>query len=100
MEHMVINPSWFVPRSIATKEYLPQLQQNPNAVNHLLITDVNGQLVEPGRRRFHALFDAQLSIRYAAAARQIQRAGAGEVHVPEQTQYLPSRHTTETPLRT
>ena len=46
MEHMVINPSWFVPRSIATKEYLPQLQQNPNAVRHLVITDVNGRRVD------------------------------------------------------
>lgn len=48
MEHMVINPSWFVPRSIATKEYLPQLQENPNAVQHLVITDVNGRRVDRG----------------------------------------------------
>ena len=46
MEHMVINPSWFVPRSIATKEYLPQLQANPNAVSHLVITDVRGQRID------------------------------------------------------
>jgi L,D-transpeptidase YcbB len=26
MEHMVINPSWGVPRSIIVKEYLPLLQ--------------------------------------------------------------------------
>ena len=32
MEHMVINPSWGVPRSIIVKEYLPLLQRNPNAV--------------------------------------------------------------------
>ncbi|MEL7346014.1 MAG: peptidoglycan-binding protein, partial [Pseudomonadota bacterium] len=29
MDHMVINPTWNVPRSIATKEYLPVLQENP-----------------------------------------------------------------------
>ena len=45
MEHMVINPSWYVPRSIATKEYLPQLQADPNAVSHLEITDVRGQRI-------------------------------------------------------
>ncbi|MCH2078558.1 MAG: L,D-transpeptidase family protein [Rhodobacteraceae bacterium] len=45
MEHMVINPSWYVPRSIATKEYLPQLQRNPQAVQHLVITDVRGRRV-------------------------------------------------------
>jgi len=45
MEFMVINPSWYVPRSIITKEYLPQLQQNRNAVRHLLITDSRGREV-------------------------------------------------------
>ncbi|MEM1151395.1 MAG: L,D-transpeptidase family protein, partial [Pseudomonadota bacterium] len=45
MDHMVINPSWYVPRSIATKEYLPQLRANPNAVSHLEITDRRGRVV-------------------------------------------------------
>lgn len=45
MEFMVINPSWFVPRSIATREYLPELKQNPFAVNHLIITDRNGRQI-------------------------------------------------------
>ncbi len=45
MEHMVINPSWHVPRSIITKEYLPQLRENPNAVRHLEITDRSGRRV-------------------------------------------------------
>ena len=46
MEYMVLNPSWFVPRSIATGEYLPELQENPNAVNHLIITDRNGRQID------------------------------------------------------
>ena len=45
MDHMVINPSWGVPRSIIVKEYLPLLQQNPNAVSHLQVIDRNGQVV-------------------------------------------------------
>lgn len=45
MEHMVINPSWYVPRSIITKEYLPQLKNNPNAVGHIEITDSRGRRV-------------------------------------------------------
>ncbi len=45
MEHMVVNPSWHVPRSIITKEYLPKLRANPNAVRHLEITDRRGQRV-------------------------------------------------------
>jgi murein L,D-transpeptidase YcbB/YkuD len=45
MEHMVINPSWYVPRSIITKEYLPKLKNNPNAVGHIEITDSRGRVV-------------------------------------------------------
>ena len=45
MEYMVINPSWYVPRSIVTKEYLPQMQRNRGAAGHLLITDRNGRTV-------------------------------------------------------
>ncbi|MEP4766913.1 MAG: L,D-transpeptidase family protein, partial [Roseibium sp.] len=48
MEHMVINPSWYVPRSIITKEYLPKLQSNPNAVGHIQITDRSGRIVNRG----------------------------------------------------
>ncbi|MEO0678665.1 MAG: L,D-transpeptidase family protein, partial [Pseudomonadota bacterium] len=48
MEHMVINPSWYVPRSIATKEYLPQLRANPYAVGHLELTDARGRVVNRG----------------------------------------------------
>nr|WP_187430792.1 L,D-transpeptidase family protein [Roseobacter litoralis] len=46
MEFMVINPSWYVPRSIVTKEYLPELQKDPNAVNHIEITDRQGRQID------------------------------------------------------
>ncbi len=49
MEHMVINPSWYVPRSIVVKEYLPMLRRNPGAVSHLEITDSRGRRVNRGR---------------------------------------------------
>ncbi|NNE89961.1 MAG: L,D-transpeptidase family protein, partial [Silicimonas sp.] len=45
MEHMVINPTWNVPRSIAVKEYLPLLQQNPNAAGHMRLVNGRGQTV-------------------------------------------------------
>ena len=45
MDHMVINPSWFVPRSIIVGEYLPQLRNNPGAVGHLEIIDSRGRVV-------------------------------------------------------
>ncbi|WP_432626023.1 L,D-transpeptidase family protein [Albidovulum sp.] len=46
MEFMVINPTWNVPRSIVTKEYLPMLQKDPNSVRHLRITDRRGRAVD------------------------------------------------------
>ncbi|MDK3072621.1 L,D-transpeptidase family protein [Sedimentitalea sp. JM2-8] len=46
MEHMIVNPSWYVPRSIVTKEYLPQLKNNPHAVGHIEITDSRGRRVD------------------------------------------------------
>ncbi|MFW2541826.1 L,D-transpeptidase family protein [Primorskyibacter sp. 2E107] len=49
MDHMVINPSWYVPRSIIVKEYLPLLRNNPGAVGHLQIVDSRGQVVGRGR---------------------------------------------------
>ena len=48
MEHLVINPTWNVPRSIATKEYLPLLQRNPFAVGHLKLIDRRGRTVSRG----------------------------------------------------
>lgn len=48
MKHMVINPSWYVPRSIIVNEYLPKLRANPGAVGHLEITDSRGRKVNRG----------------------------------------------------
>lgn len=52
MDHMVINPSWFVPRSIVFRDFLPQLQRDPNAVSHLRITDRQGQVVNRSQMDF------------------------------------------------
>ncbi|GLQ26701.1 L,D-transpeptidase family protein [Sulfitobacter pacificus] len=48
MTHMVVNPSWYVPRSIVTKEYLPALKRNRNAASHIEITDSRGRKVNRG----------------------------------------------------
>lgn len=53
MEFMIINPSWYVPRSIVTKEYLPALKNNPNAVRHIEITDSRGRKVNRGAVDFN-----------------------------------------------
>lgn len=54
MEHMVVNPSWSVPRSITVKEYLPMMQRNPNAAGHLQLLDRNGRAVSRGAVNFGA----------------------------------------------
>ncbi|MCB6177044.1 L,D-transpeptidase family protein [Rhodobacter sp. Har01] len=54
MEHIVVNPSWGVPRSITVKEYLPLLQRNPNAVGHLQVIDGRGRVVSRGAVNFAA----------------------------------------------
>ncbi len=54
IEFMVVNPSWNVPRSITTKEYLPLLQRNPNAAGQLNIIDRNGRVVPRGAVNFAA----------------------------------------------
>ena len=54
MEHMVINPTWNVPRSIATKEYLPLLQKNANAAGHLRVVDNRGRTVPRSAVNFNA----------------------------------------------
>lgn len=53
MEHMIINPTWNVPRSIATKEYLPLLKRNPNAVRHLRLVDARGRTVSRSAVNFN-----------------------------------------------
>lgn len=47
--HMIINPSWFVPGSIAGGEYLPQLLQNPEVLDRqgIVMTDTTGATVDP-----------------------------------------------------
>ncbi len=52
MDHMVINPTWNVPRSIAVKEYLPQMRRNPYAASHLKLINARGQVVDRGRIDF------------------------------------------------
>ncbi len=54
MEHMVINPTWHVPRSIAVKEYLPKMKRNRNAASHLRLYNSRGQQVSRGAVNFNA----------------------------------------------
>ena len=49
MDHMVINPYWYIPRSIIVNEYLPGLRRNPSAFGHLDIVNRQGQIVSRGR---------------------------------------------------
>lgn len=46
IEHMIVNPTWNVPRSIATKEYLPLLQEDNFALDYLDLFDAEGEVVD------------------------------------------------------
>lgn len=54
MEHMIINPSWNVPRSITTREYLPAMQRNAGAAGHLQLIDSRGRVVSRSNVDFSA----------------------------------------------
>ena len=58
MELMVINPTWHVPRSIAVTEYLPVLQEDPLALDHLILYDDFGLQVNRAMHDFN-MFDEQ-----------------------------------------
>ncbi len=45
MNHMVVNPTWHVPRSIVAREYLPRMQRNRNAASYLRLYDSRGREV-------------------------------------------------------
>lgn len=49
IEYMVVNPRWYVPKSIAVNEKLPQLRSNPGRFERLdyTIYNSNGQRVSP-----------------------------------------------------
>ncbi|WP_241559881.1 L,D-transpeptidase family protein [Solirhodobacter olei] len=46
MRYMDVNPVWNVPKSIATKEYLPAFQKDPNADSQLVLINQSGQIVD------------------------------------------------------
>ena len=54
MEHMIINPTWNVPRSIAVKEYLPSFKRNAYSNSHLKLIDARGQVVDRSAVNFAA----------------------------------------------
>jgi len=57
MRYIVINPTWTLPHSIATKETLPKLQKNPNYLEekNMIIMDRTGKEVDPSSIDFNKL---------------------------------------------
>jgi murein L,D-transpeptidase YcbB/YkuD len=45
LKFLVINPSWYVPKSIVIEEYLPDIRENINASSELFFTDKNGKFI-------------------------------------------------------
>lgn len=57
MSHMIVNPTWYVPKSLVLNEYLPELKQDRNAAIDLEFVDVNGEFVDRSEINFKD-FDA------------------------------------------
>lgn len=47
--HLVVNPTWFVPRNILTKEMLPEIKRNPEILKKMgyVVKDREGEEVDP-----------------------------------------------------
>lgn len=74
MEHIVVNPYWNVPRSIATEEMLPHLQNDPNYLavrNFETVVDGTGRQVDPSKINWREFTPATLPFRFR------QRPGRG-----------------------
>ncbi|MBM9593977.1 L,D-transpeptidase family protein [Rhodobacteraceae bacterium MCCB 386] len=52
MEHLVVNPTWHVPRSIAVNEYMPDFKRNPYAHGQLEI-HYKGEAIARERINWH-----------------------------------------------
>ena len=57
LQFMVINPSWYVPRSIILEEYLPDIRKNINAASELFFTDKSGNYIAREDINFDVLID-------------------------------------------
>ncbi len=57
IKNLIINPNWYVPRSIATEELLPEIQKNIRYfyASHLDLLDKNNQLVDAKTVNWKAL---------------------------------------------
>lgn len=55
VQYFVINPTWTVPYSIATRETLPKMRKDPNylAEHNMVIMDRNGKILDPSTIDFN-----------------------------------------------
>lgn len=57
MSHMIVNPMWYVPKSLVLYEYLPELKKDRNASIDLEFVDGNGKFINRSEINFED-FDA------------------------------------------
>ncbi len=93
VEFLVVNPTLDGGHpSIALKEYLPRLRDNPYALQGRGFEILrNGKPVDPGSHRLDPAAFRPMSP--SARHRRAQRPWRDQVHVPEQSCRLSARHT-------
>jgi L,D-transpeptidase YcbB len=60
MTYLVVNPTWYIPDSIAKRVYLPQLRQDPSVLrrNNMRLFTRSGTEIDPGLVNFAELGDS------------------------------------------
>ena len=66
MAYLVMSPKWYVPRSIAVKDKLPQLKRNPQALarQNIRIYNSAGQQINPGAVNWKAVSENNFNYQF------------------------------------
>jgi murein L,D-transpeptidase YcbB/YkuD len=65
LSYLVLNPRWYVPRSITIKDHLPKLRKDPYALvtKKFHVDDAMGQEIDPGSVDWHSLSQSDFPYR-------------------------------------
>ena len=96
MRYLIFRPYWEVPMSIQFAELVPKIRRDPNylADHGFEVTTSSGDGGDGWRceRRYTQQASLRLT-EYPSETRTQERAGAGQVHLPEPLQRIPAQHT-------
>jgi hypothetical protein len=97
ISYLVLNPYWHVPHSIAVKDKLPLIKQNPNYLAQQNMTLFRGwgadaKVVNPATVDWSTVTASNFPLSAAPRSRAAECTRARQVHVSQQVQCVPPRH--------